>query len=319
MRLLKREGPGDFRLTPKLSDRNIPPYAILSHTWGCDEVTFEDLEQGIAGSRIGYQKIIFCGEQAARDKLEYFWVDTCCIKKSSDAELSFSLNSMFRWYQMATKCYVYLSDVSAHIEIGQPEAAFRKSRWFTRGWTLQELLAPKSVEFFSKEGILLGNKVSLKEYILDITGIPVQAFLGDLRMYSYKKRISWVNGRETEEEEDIVYCLLGVCDISMPIVYGEGEEKALRRLQHEIELLKDDRAKGEASWLEYLEARQRDGACWNCGSREHWEFQCWRPLCGKCEKSSKHQTNGVILSVDARSIAWACYLLLSESSTLPDL
>ena len=79
----------------------------------------------------------------------------------------------------------------------------------------------------------------------------------------------------------------------MPIVYGEGNEKGLRRLQHEINLLKDDRAKGEESWLEIVEARQRDGACWNCGSREHWESQCSRPLCGKCEKFSKHQTNGV--------------------------
>ena len=153
-------------------------------------MTFEDLEGDHGRRKAGYQKIEFCGEQAARDKLEYFWVDTCCIRKSSDAELSFSLNSMFRWYQMATKCYLYLLNVSAHIENTQPEAAFRKSWWFTRGWTLQELLAPKSVEIFFKEGVLLGYKVSLKEYILDITGIPAQAFLGDLRMYSYKKRIS---------------------------------------------------------------------------------------------------------------------------------
>ena len=168
-------------------------------------MTFEDLEGDHGRRKAGYQKIEFCGEQAARDKLEYFRVDTCCIRKSSDAELSSSLNSMFRWYQMATKCYVYLLDVSAHIENTQPEAAFRKSRWFTRGWTLQELLAPKSVEFFSEEGVLLENIVWLKEYNIGYYRHPCPSFLRDLRMYSYKKRISWVNGRETEkEEEDIV-------------------------------------------------------------------------------------------------------------------
>ncbi|KAK0507443.1 hypothetical protein JMJ35_009966 [Cladonia borealis] len=289
MRLLKREGPGDFRLTPKLSDKNIPPYAILSHTWGGDEdeVTFEDLEQGIGRNKTGFQKIEFCGEQAARDKLEYFWVDTCCIKKTSDAEVAFSLNSMFRWYHNATKCYVYLSDFSARIEENLREAAFRNSRWFTRGWTLPELLAPESVEFFSKEGILLGSKVSLKEYIMDITGIPVQAFLGDFRMYSSQERISWINGRETEAKEDIIYCLLGICDVFMPIIYGEGEENALRRLQQEISSLQRNKDKGEESYSKYLEARARDGACWNCGSRDHWESQCRRPLCGKCEGFSK--------------------------------
>ena len=285
MRLLKREGPGDFRLTPKLSDRNIPPYAILSHTWGCDEVTFEDFEGDHGRRKAGYQKIEFCGEQAARDKLQYFWVDTCCIQKSSDAELSFSLNSMFRWYQMATKCYVYLSDVSACIE-DQRAAVFRKSRWFTRGWTLQELLAPESVEFFSKEGLLLGSKISLKEYILDVTGIPVQALLGDLRMYSFKERLSWTRGRETEEKEDIIYCLLGICDVSMPIIYGEGEERAFRRLQREANLLEQE--KREETWSKNLEeARERDEVCWNCRSRDHWESRRWRPLCGKCEESSK--------------------------------
>ena len=316
MRLLKREGPGDFRLTPKLSDRNIPPYAILSHTWGCDEVTFEDLEQGIAGSRVGYQKIIFCGEQAAGDKLQYFWVDTCCIKKSSDAELTSSLNSMFRWYRNASKCYVYLSDVSACIEDSQRAVAFRKSGWFTRGWTLPELLAPESVEFFSKEGVLLGSKVSLKEYISDITRIPVQALLGNIRTYSPQERISWVNGRETEEDEDIVYCLLGICDVTMPIIYGEREEKALRRLQQEISSLQRNKDKGEESWTNYLEVRARNRACWNCGSMDHWEVQCRRPLCGKCEESSRSQTDVTILSVDARFVVWAYCYLLSESSAL---
>lgn len=285
MRLLKREGSGDVRLTPELSDEDIPPYAILSHTWGGDEVTFEDLEKGIGRSKAGYQKIEFCGEQAARDKLDYFWVDTCCINKSSDAELASSLNSMFRWYRNATKCYVYLSDVSACIEVNQSLAAFRKSRWFTRGWTLPELLAPKSVEFFSQEGVLLGDKTSLIEYILDITSIPVQALRGDVTIYSSEQRMSWIDGRETKRKEDKAYCLLGICDVSLAILYGEGEEKAFRRLRREISLSEHD--KGEESWSKYLEARERDGACRNCGSMGHWESQCWRRLCGKCEKFSR--------------------------------
>ena len=322
MRLLKNEGSGGFRLTPKLSDENIPPYAILSHTWGGDEVTFEDLEGGIGQSKAGYQKIEFCGEQAARDNLHYFWVDTCCIRKSSVTELASSIHSMFRWYRNATKCYVYLSDVSACTEDNQRPrptwaAAFRKSRWFKRGWTLQELLAPESVGFFSKEGVLLGNKTSLREHILDITGIPVQAFLGDLTIYSSEERISWIDGRETEEKEDKAYCLLGICDVSMAIIYGEGEEKAFRRLIREINSLEQD--KGEESWSKLLEAREMDGRCRNCGSIGHWEIRCWPRECGRCEKSSKCQTNGVILSADARSNAWAYCFLLSKPSMLYEM
>ena len=342
MRLLKREGPGDIRLTPDLSDGNIPPYAILSHTWGCDEVTFEDLEKDIGRSKAGYHKIEFCEKQAARDKLDYFWVDTCCINKSSSTELTSSLNSMFRWYRNATKCYVYLSDVSACNEDNQRNrpswaAAFRKSRWFTRGWTLQELLASESVGFFSKEGILLGNKISLKEHILDITRIPVQAFLGDLTVYSSEERISWINGRETEKKEDKAYCLLGICGVFMAIIYGEGEENAFRRLRREISSLEQDKReekafrrllreissleqdKGEESWSKWQEAREAEGRCRNCGLRDHWEWRCWPRECGKCEKPPKGQTNGVILSADARSNAWAYCFLLSETSTLSNL
>ena len=336
MRLLKLEGSGDIRLTSKLSDRKLPPYAILSHTWGCDEVTFEDLEGDIGRSKAGYQKIEFCGKQAARDKLHHFWVDTCCINKSSEPELTSSLNSMFRWYRDATKCYVYLSDVSACIEDNQrPQptwaAAFRRSRWFTRGWTLQELLAPESVEFFSMEGVLLGNKISLVEHILDITGIPVRALLGDLRVYSTEERISWIKDRETEEKEDKAYCLLGICDVFMPIIYGEGEENAFRRLRREIRSLEEgegedrreisssEEDEGEESWSKWQEAREMDGRCRNCGSSNHWESQCWPRVCGRCEIFSKCQTNGVILSADARSTAWAYCLLLSESSMLYEM
>jgi hypothetical protein len=172
MRLLETLPNGDFRLTEKFLDNAIPLYAILSHTWGdtSQEVTFEDIVQDLGKNKVGYNKIRFCGEQASRDGLQYFWVDSCCIKKSSDSELSESINSMFRWYQRAEKCYVYLADVSTTKRKRGAEdvqdtwkQAFRESRWFTRGWTLQELIAPVSVQFFSLEGEPLGDKGLLEK------------------------------------------------------------------------------------------------------------------------------------------------------------
>ena len=207
MRLLEILPSGDFRLTPKLHDNKIPQYAVLSHTWGDEsqEVTFEDMMGGSGLDKVGDEKIKFCGDQAARDGLQYFWVDSCCINKSSDSELSESLNSMFRWYQRATKCYVYLSDISTQkrkLGDGEPqntwEQAFRQSRWFTRGWTLQELLAPASVEFFSREGKRLGDKRTLERQIHKITGIPVQALRGtSLSHFSNNERLSWAQNRQT--------------------------------------------------------------------------------------------------------------------------
>ena len=159
MRLLRRSNTDDFNLTEYwVGDETTPPYAILSHTWGADteEVTFEDLTNGTGKDKPGYEKIRFCEDQARRDSLQYFWIDTCCINRANNAELSQAINSMFRWYRNATRCYVYLSDVSSssfdtNEEFNPPpwESDFWKSRWFTRGWTLQELLAPTLVEFFS--------------------------------------------------------------------------------------------------------------------------------------------------------------------------
>ena len=141
MRLLRLDEHDRLSLI-KLDDDKLPPYAILSHTWGADddEVTFDDVyRHDRVKSKAGYAKVLFCGRQAQKDDLKDFWVDTCCIKKDSDAELSESLNSMFRWYQRSTKCYVYLEDVTKLKRglDGQTDcdwrAAFRKSRWFTRG------------------------------------------------------------------------------------------------------------------------------------------------------------------------------------------
>jgi hypothetical protein len=239
MHLLEFNNDGEFSLTTFLAD-NIPQkYAILSHTWEAEEVTFEDLQNGTGTKKTGYNKIRFCGERARRDGLQYFWVDTCCINKSSSAELSEAINSMFRWYRESTRCYVYLSDVlrtAANTNDVAWESAFRKSRWFTRGWTLQELIAPKSVEFFSKEGELLGDKSTLERNVCEITGIPARAVRGSpFPDFSIAERMSWAGRRKTTCEEDQAYSLLGIFDISIPVIYGEGREKALRRLREEID------------------------------------------------------------------------------------
>ncbi|KAF2192389.1 HET-domain-containing protein [Zopfia rhizophila CBS 207.26] len=244
MRLLELRSHGELSLTKDLII-NIPPYAILSHTWGEDdeEVTFKDFAEGSGKSKAGYRKIQFCGKQAARDGLQHFWVDTCCIDKSNNTELSEAINSMFRWYRKAAKCYVYLSDVSAkdYNQVNQFfqwtwEPAFRESRWFTRGWTLQELIAPPSVEFFSLEGKKLGCRKSLEGQIHEITGIPIQVLQGSsLSNFSVKERMSWAGKRETKREEDGAYCLLGIFDIHMPLIYGEGKNNAISRLREEID------------------------------------------------------------------------------------
>ncbi|KAL5392900.1 hypothetical protein DPSP01_000595 [Paraphaeosphaeria sporulosa] len=222
------------------SRKTIPPYAILSHTWGDDEFLFEDLVNGTGKSKAGYEKIMFCGEQATRDSLQYFWVDTCCIDKWKITELSHAINSMFRWYKNAAKCYAFLSDVSAPTPDAQLhqdtwEASFRKSRWFTRGWTLQELLAPASIDFFSLEGQRIGDRASLEQQICEITRIPVTALRGDgLDQFSVPERMSWMAGRQTKEEEDMAYSLIGLVAVSMEFRYGEGKERAFNRLQEEI-------------------------------------------------------------------------------------
>lgn len=241
MRFLEIRSDGSFSLTRDLV-RNFPPYAILSHRWGADEVTLDDFKDGTATGKDGYRKITFCGKQALSDNLHYFWLDTCCIDKSNSVELQEAINSMFKWYRDAAKCYVYLADVSVKrkaqegaVDLGAWQAAFRASDWFKRGWTLQELLAPSSVAFFSLEGRQLGDKKSLENYIHEITHISEQALRGGpLSLFSQDERLSWARGRQTTKEEDKAYSLLGIFDVHMPLIYGEGEQNAFRRLHEEI-------------------------------------------------------------------------------------
>ncbi|KAL5371605.1 hypothetical protein DPSP01_014146 [Paraphaeosphaeria sporulosa] len=242
MRLLYTTSGGRLECTDDLIDDEIPAYAILSHTWDGQEVVFKDFKnhnytEGIDTKlKRAYQKLFFCAQQAKRDGLNHFWVDTCCIDKSNNTELSEAINSMYRWYQNAANCYAYLSDVEQDTLDGDAESAFRRSRWFTRGWTLQELLAPKSVEFFSSEGRRLGDKNSLRHIIHGITGIPVEALQGSrLSQYTVAERLSWAEKRQTTRVEDSAYCLLGMFDCHLPLIYGEGRERALKRLKREIE------------------------------------------------------------------------------------
>ena len=247
MRLLEHTSGDEFVLTEDfIGNDKIPPYAILSHTWEDDqEVTFSEFTDGTGKSKTGYEKIRFCGQQAKRDGLRHFWVDTCCIDKSDPAELREAINSMFRWYQNAVKCYVYLSDVStlkrrASDEVSEFtwERAFRDSRWFTRGWTLQELLAPSSVEFFSQEWERLGDKGSLKQQIHKITGIPQGALQGvPLSQFSVNERLSWKENRRTKLKEDRAYSLLGIFGVHIAPMYGEGAREAFRRLLGEVDKL----------------------------------------------------------------------------------
>ena len=225
-------------------DDEIPEYAILSHTWGEEEVSFHDLQnkkpEQLDGSK-GYMKIKGCCAIATLDMYNYVWIDTCCIDKTSSAELSEAINSMYRWYYNARICYVYLTDVwigqeREYISRSVPE--FRESRWFTRGWTLQELLAPRVMEFLDKDWRFLGDKDSLKDHISSITVIG-QHYILDIKEASAAQKMSWASGRKTTRLEDMAYSLMGIFEVNMPLLYGEGTN-AFTRLQHEIVKVSDD-------------------------------------------------------------------------------
>jgi hypothetical protein len=238
MRLLKIGANGSFSLVEFTGDV-VPPYAILSHTWGADaeEVTFHEVTAGLGQHKSGYRKLVFCATQALQDGLQYCWVDTCAIDKSSSAELTEAINSMFRWYQEAAHCYVYLSDIFLGTS-SQHTPQIENSTWFRRGWTLQELLAPKSVRFYSAEGTLLGSRASLLHEVQAATGICSSALQGEpLHQFSIETRLSWAEGRVTKRAEDAAYCLLGIFDVNLPLIYGEGRRKAFIRLHREIQEL----------------------------------------------------------------------------------
>jgi hypothetical protein len=216
----------------------IPRYAILSHTWRVGEVSYQDIQDGFpepeSGEAQGYTKIRQCCRQALLHDLNYVWIDTCCIDKRSSAELSEAINCMFKWYREAAACYAHIDDLATSLGIDRDTSQLAKCRWFTRGWTLQELLAPKVLIFYARDWSLIGPRRRLCKEISDITGIPLDILSGrDFRQASVAQRMAWASKRQTTRTEDMAYCLLGIFDVNMPMVYGEGS-KAFMRLQEEI-------------------------------------------------------------------------------------
>jgi hypothetical protein len=240
-------------------EEDVPSYAILSHRWETEEVSFRELQDGSGRRLRGWSKIEQRCAVARREGLKYVWINTCCIDKSSSAELSEAINSMFRWYEGSNICYAYLSDVSKNKKDKDAmKQAFAASKWFTRGWTLQELLAPNEVLFFDHDWVRIGTSGSrtdgtltpepyqpiprrgpnLKADILTVTGIQQTDFQSPMRA-SVAKRMAWASKRKTTRQEDMAYCLMGLFDVNMPLLYGEGK-KAFLRLQLEILQQSDD-------------------------------------------------------------------------------
>jgi WD40 repeat protein len=243
MWLLRTELHEDGSFSPVLEEfegQDIPAYAILSHTWDEEEVLFADVlpNPQNTSSKKGSLKIGKAAERARLDGYTYIWIDTCCIRKESSAELQEAINSMYTWYERAAVCYAYLADfrhLAPYQEDEGFQTALQQSRWFTRGWCLQELLAPRSVIFFSSEWTKIGTKASMAKLIASITSIDVDYLTRahPIHSASVAKRMSWAAHRQTRRIEDTAYCLMGIFSVNMPMLYGEGS-KAFLRLQERI-------------------------------------------------------------------------------------
>ena len=228
-------------------------YAILSHVWGAQELSFQELQE-ITGwcERSGGDPHAFVTTKISRfcqlaelHGYKWAWIDTCCIDKTSSAEVSETLNAMFRYYSVAKVCYAYLSETTLDIlnkikeYLGHPEfwkdEQFSRDPWHRRGWTLQELIAPRNVHFLSDTWEFLGSKIDFADGLERITGVPagVLKFERQLKDVSIVQRMSWASKRKTTRPEDEAYCLMGIFNVSMPTLYGEGRN-AFRRLQEEI-------------------------------------------------------------------------------------
>lgn len=218
-------------------------YAILSHTWGPSEQTYQDLRAiEEMCMRTGKNTRDFVSEKirqscilAEKHGYRWIWVDSCCIDKSSSSELSEAINSMFTWYADSEVCFTYLEDVPSDCDLAAPDSPFRKARWHTRGWTLQELIAPALVVFVSKEWNLLGTKTDFAALLAEITWIQPTVLTNELPCSDIcvSQRMRWASRRKTTGVEDEAYCLMGLLDVHMPTIYGEGR-LAFQRLQEEI-------------------------------------------------------------------------------------
>ena len=238
-------------------DDETTDYAILSHRWTEQEVNYDEMNDlakmnngdinEICG-RNGYQKILDSCKRAKRDKCEWLWIDTCCIDKRSSAELSEAINSMYRWYENSRVCYAYLHDVADEsFPAARDEQTYLHSNgwpeWFSRGWTLQEMLAPSNVQFFNKNWQFIGAKKTLASHLTNITRVPKHILTDGVRSAPpcVAQIISWAADRKTTRVEDRAYSLLGLLDVNMPMLYGEGK-KAFHRLQLEIIRMSDDQS-----------------------------------------------------------------------------
>lgn len=229
--------------------QDVPAYAILSHTWEAGELTFALISQAKDAlrkgkpcdvtKRQGWRKINWACEQAMKDNIYYVWVDTVCIDKTSSVELSEAINSMYAYYRKAVVCYVYLFDVcNGESRLSTPGhgacsstriVPFEKSRWFQRGWTLQELIAPQTMTFYDHHWDTITTKENALTSLARITGIDEFVLNGgNLRLVSIARIMSWAARRTTTREEDMAYSLLGLFGISMPMLYGEGTDAFLR-------------------------------------------------------------------------------------------
>ncbi|KAH9942144.1 HET-domain-containing protein [Epithele typhae] len=219
-------------------------YAILSHTWEAGrEQSFQELQAIIERCNITNEnprdvvcdKIRQCCLLAERNGYGWVWIDTCCIDKTSSTELSEAINSMFIWYTCAEVCYAYLSDVPTNTVLDAPDSAFRRARWHTRGWTLQELIAPLIVIFLSCDWTVIGDKLNLAALLNQISGVRMDVLKAEVScsILSVAERMTWAASRSTTRVEDEAYCLMGIFNVSFPTLYGEGQD-AFRRLQKEI-------------------------------------------------------------------------------------
>ena len=236
MRLIKLDDLDKLQLSKPLLEADAEPFAILSHTWGDSEheLSLQDMvDISPHKHKTGFQKLRSFCQHAQQAGYKFAWAGTVCIDKTSSAELSEAINSMYRWYSISAVCYVFLEDLSSKtLPISYDE--LQKCRWFTRGWTLQELLAPKHVVFFDKNWDMIGTKEDLAVEIARITGIDYGTLAGhSVKRNSIARRMSWASQRKTSRPEDVAYCLLGIFGINMPMLYGEGE-RAFIRLQEEI-------------------------------------------------------------------------------------
>ncbi|KAK3641344.1 hypothetical protein LTR56_011372 [Elasticomyces elasticus] len=285
----------DFK---EFRDEDAPPYVAASHRWLNDgETTYQDAKH--RRSSAGYQKVEAFAKYIRKElaPIRWLWIDTACINKESAAELSEAINSMFEWYRGAQICLAYLADVNSVSTIAS-------SVWWKRGWTLQELLAPRLVLFVTKEWHVIGHKgcstcgecqpilgSNLEKSISGITRIP-EPVLHDHQAshtLSVHEKLKWMEGRETSRPEDMSYALFGILDVTLPVIYGERYKGARERLLAAIRE-RENVAAREAEyhrtiadwlapsdpWTNHQSARQRHEPDTGAWLLHHKQYLAWK-------------------------------------------